>query len=263
MKRLATILCLLAAASAVWAGGPVWKATSTTSATVTNAYVQGVNTALGATAATNSYTEAGMPAPVKAVVAVTNGVPYVTFGLAPICTNVPSIIGVPYQYSAFTGMVGGWVGMPTGTTTNYQWFDSGNATIPGATSSTFASGNQDGIYLRVSIANQYGTTTNFSQLLSLTRVHYRVIAATTPSLDAENLGSGYTDADVVTLDGGSFDTAATFTLTVTDGTVTAAAINNAGDYKSPMDNGSHSVTGGTGTGLKIITGDDCWELFTP
>jgi hypothetical protein len=71
-------------------------------------------------------------------------------------------------------------------------------------------------------------------------------------------GTGYTVNDTITVVGGTFTTAATFTVsTVSAGVVTALAAANGGTY-SVLPTGTLSTTGGTGTGLTLTI--DTWGV---
>lgn len=71
-------------------------------------------------------------------------------------------------------------------------------------------------------------------------------------------GTGYTLNDTITVVGGTFTTAATFTVSaVSGGVVTALAASNGGTY-SVLPTGTLSTTGGTGTGLTLTI--DTWGV---
>ena len=77
---------------------------------------------------------------------------------------------------------------------------------------------------------------------------------TAASATIANAGSGYTNDDIVTVQGGTYayGAQAQFELTVTNGVVTAATLYNgrAGNY-SVFPTGPVTVTGGTGSGLTL------------
>ena len=71
-------------------------------------------------------------------------------------------------------------------------------------------------------------------------------------------GTGYTLNDTITVVGGTFTTAASFTVSaVSGGVVTALAVANGGTY-SVLPTGTLSTTGGTGTGLTLTI--DTWSV---
>jgi hypothetical protein len=91
-----------------------------------------------------------------------------SLGAAPTPLIPPSISGVVQAGQTLSGSPGAWTSSPTSIV--YQWLNEGSA-IPGATSSSYLLQNGDTgclISLKVTVTNQYGSTTAFSPLVGPT-----------------------------------------------------------------------------------------------
>jgi hypothetical protein len=240
---------------------------------LTNIVFNNSPTSVSSNSATNvSYTWSGTPEYLRAIVAITNGVPYFTMGHEPFCTNAVTVSGTVEIGQTLTAGVGVWVAMPAVSATSYQWFTN-STEISGANSSTFSiTTNEVGFTLMVSVTktNLFGQATEYSAATAVVpdEDHFRI--KNTATLANMNGGTGYGSGGTVNLTvvGGTYTTAAVLQGTIEeDGHISGYTLVTPGDYTvKPSD--PVSLSGGDGSGAQVALtvaggGGDDWELFTP
>lgn len=226
-----------------------------------------------------------------------NGVPIATlsdiyeiaFGslsnLRPTNTALPAITGditngasVTVSYGTFysiraadyqTNQCWVWVDDAYTNGTGYYLSIGTNTPVSLATVST-----QSVLYVGAAMTNLFGMGSAISLGYTVTNAvvvveHWRIKSfGSGPDVEVVSGGTTYTQDDVVTVVDGSETTATQVQVNVTDGIVTSlSALIEAGDYPSPLADGTYATSGGTGSGLTLHIGatpaSESWEQFTP